>query len=68
MPFECANEVFDCAFDKAFLVGVFDAENEFAFVLAGKKVGVKCGAETADMEVTGGGGGEAGFDHEQIID
>lgn len=68
MPFESVNEVFERALHKAFLVGVFDAEDEFAVVLFGKEVGVKSGAESADMKVAGGGGGKAGFNHKQIID
>ena len=48
----------------AFLVGVLDAQNEFAAHLAGVSPGKQRGARAADMQIAGGRGGETGADHD----
>ena len=42
------------------LVGVLNAENEFAAVVAGDEPGVQGGTQVAHVHIAGGGGGEAG--------
>ncbi|KAG1388645.1 hypothetical protein G6F59_015865 [Rhizopus arrhizus] len=51
----------------AFTVGVLDAQHELAAAVAGLQPAVQRGAGTADVQVTGGAGGEAGAaDHEAL--
>ena len=44
------------------LVGVLDAQDEFAAGMAGDEPGIQGGAQIAHMHVAGGGGGEPGTD------
>ena len=44
-------------------VGVFDAQDELAAVMTRERPREQRGARAADMQITGGGGGEAGADH-----
>ena len=57
-PAEGLDDVFLCTGHKAVGVGVFDAENEFAAVLAGKEVVIECCAHSTDVERAGGRGCE----------
>ena len=57
-PAEGLDDVFLCTGHKAIGVGVFDAENEFAAVLAGKEVVIECCAHSTDVERAGGRGCE----------
>ena len=50
------------ALHQALLVGVLDAEDKGAALMAGDEPGVECGAQIADVHIAGGGGGEAGTD------
>ena len=57
-PIEGLNDVLLGTWHKARLVGVLNAEDHLAAILAGKKVVVKGGAHAADVEWPRGGGGE----------
>ena len=48
-------------------VGVFDAQNERAAVLFRIGPAEERGARTADMQIAGGTGGEAGADHGRCL-
>src|SRR6266566_4434893 len=47
-----------CFFDLACFIGVFDAENEFAAVMAREEPVKKCRPRPADVEIAGGRRGE----------
>ena len=70
-PFEGVFDEGGGTFDIASLVGIFDAEDEFAVFasLFGDKIGVDGGTDVADMDIAGGAGGETSdnFFHEEII-
>ena len=51
-----------CTFHQAALVGVLNAEDEGAVVVAGDEPGIQSGAQIAHMHVAGGRGGETGAD------
>ena len=50
----------DRALGAALAVGVFDAQHEFAATVTGHQPAVQRGASAADVQVTGGTGGETG--------
>ena len=57
-PFEGFDDIVLGSLDEALRIGVFDAEDEFAAVLAGEEVVVKGGTHTADMQGPSGARGE----------
>ena len=61
-PLEGFDDILLCARHKAGGVGVFDAENEVAAVLAGEKIVVEGGTHAADMQRPRGAGCEAHTD------
>ena len=61
-PGKAAEDGLGVGLGAAFAVGVLDAEEVFAAVVAGEEVVEEGGAGTADVEQAGGAGGEAGAD------
>ena len=51
----------------AFQIGVFDAQQEFAAVVLGKRPGIQRGAHAADVQVARGAGGETGFNGHDVV-
>ena len=50
----------------ALQIGVFDAQQEFAAVVLGKRPGIQRGAHAADVQVARGAGGETGFNGHDV--
>src|SRR5439155_25894449 len=61
-PVESVTNRRHCFLDVACLVGVFDAQNEFAAVMPGKKPVEKRSARSANVQITGGRGGKTDAD------
>ena len=55
-PFEALDYVSLGTRHKALAVGIFNTQNEVAFVLASKKIIIECCADTSDVECSGGTG------------
>jgi hypothetical protein len=53
-PFEGLNDIFLGTRDETGLVRVFNAENHIAAILPGEEIVVQSGADSADVERTGG--------------